>query len=290
MRRARPAGRATAYAEVHRGSGGSSVEKRVTSITVYLKQFTEAPNVGDAIGARIVEGVTGRRVQIAGEAPLPVPNLIGIGSILHWSDERSVIWGSGLIAPNLGYRIPAEVLAVRGTLTRDDLAARGVRCPDVLGDVGLLLPEFIQPSPPRHPVGLVPHYVDLDSAFVERCRRDGVPIVDVRETPETYVDQLTSCRRIVSSSLHGIVIAHAYGIAAAWVKISDRVHGDGFKFFDYYSSLGVAARDVQMLSPEAHTIEQMAEACWSPGTLPDRRALRAVLERKIAELDLLVEV
>jgi pyruvyltransferase len=228
-------------------------------------------------------------VRIVGEAPLPVPNLIGIGSIAHWSDEHSVLWGCGLIAADLPYRAPAEVLAVRGKLTRDDLTSRGVRCPDVLGDVGLLLPDLIVPSPARHPVGLVPHYVDRASKFVERCRRDGVPLVDVHATPEVYVDQLTSCRRIVSSSLHGIVIAHAYGIEAVWVKISDRVHGDGFKFFDYYSSLGIAIRDVPTMVPGVHSVGEMADACWLPDTLPDRMMLREVLERKTLELDVLME-
>jgi pyruvyltransferase len=255
------------------------------SITVYLKQFSETANVGDAIGSRIVERITGRRICVLGEEPVSIPNLIGIGSIAHWADGRSVLWGCGLIAADLEVTAPADVLAVRGKLTRDVLTARGIDCGEVLADVGLLLPDLIAPSPALHPVGLVPHYVDRDSEFVDACRRDGIPIVDVCASPEVYVDQLTSCRRIVSSSLHGIVLAHAYGLPAAWVKISDRVHGDGFKFFDYYTSLGVAPHDVAPMSPKQHTIEQMADACWYPGTLPDVISLRRSLERKISELD-----
>jgi pyruvyltransferase len=254
-------------------------------VTIHLKQFSETRNVGDAIGSRIVESITGRAVRVVGEAPLPVPNLIGIGSIAHWSDEHSVLWGCGLIADRLSFCPPAEVLALRGHLTRDSLTARGIHCCDLLGDVGLLLPELIAPEVPVNPLGLVPHYVDRDSAFVETCRREGVPIVDVHASPEAYVEQLTSCRRIVSSSLHGVILAHAYGIDAAWVRISDRVHGNGFKFLDYYSSLGVSARDVPMLSPEDQTIEQMAEACWRPDALPDRAALRQALLQRAAELD-----
>jgi pyruvyltransferase len=232
-----------------------------------------------------VEAIARRSVRIVGEAPLPVRNLVGIGSIVHWSDEHSVLWGCGLLAANLDYRAPAEVLAVRGKLTREKLTARGISCGDLLGDIGLLLPELIAPATAVHPVGLVPHYVDSESEFVKRCRFDGVPIIDVHGTPEAYVEQLTSCRRIVSSSLHGIVLAHAYGIEAVWVKVSDRVHGDGFKFRDYYSSLGVGVSDVQMMSPRYHTIGQMADACWRPGVLPDRGALREALERNISKLD-----
>ncbi len=252
---------------------------------VYLKQFSAKPNVGDAIGSRIVERITGRRTSIVGELPLPFPNLIGVGSIAHWADERSVLWGCGLIAEHLDVRRPAEVLALRGTLTRDSLTRRGIRCSDLIGDIGLLLPDLIAPSVAVHPIGLVPHYVDRESAFVADCERQGVPIVDVRASPETYVEQLTSCRRIVSSSLHGVVLAHAYGIDAVWVKLSDRVHGDGFKFFDYYSSLGLKRADVLMMSPENRTIEQMADACHRPDALPDRRLLWQALAQRISTLD-----
>ncbi len=255
-------------------------------MSVYLKQFSEVPNVGDAIGARLVEAITGRAVRVVGEGPLLVPNLIAIGSIAHWSDEHSVLWGCGLIGRGVSFCPPAMVLALRGNLTRDHFVAQGINCGDLLGDAGLLLPELIAPAEPFHRVGLVPHYVDRDSAFVDVCRREGVPIIDVQGSPETYVEQLTSCHRIISSSLHGIILAHAYAIAAAWVVISDRVHGDGFKFFDYYSSLGVKARDVPMLSPADGTIDQMMDKCWRPDALPDRAALRTALIEKVGLLDI----
>lgn len=254
-------------------------------MAIYLKQFTETPNAGDSVGARIVEMIAKREVRISGEAPLGVPNLIGIGSIAHWSDRHSVLWGCGLIAEHLDVVPPAEVLALRGKLTRDNLVARGIRCGELLGDVGLLLPELFAPAPRAHDIGLVPHYVDRDDPFVDAARRQGVRIVDVCAAPEDYVRELTSCRRILSSSLHGIVFAHAYGIEAAWVRLSDRVHGAGFKFFDYYSSLGVDARDVEMLSARSATLEQMAAKCSRPGVLPDTAALRRALEACASRLD-----
>ncbi len=253
-------------------------------MSIRLKQFTQTYNVGDVIGARIVKAITGREVRIVGEAPQPAPNLIGIGSIAHWADEFSVLWGCGLVAEHLGIHPPARVLALRGELTRDILTRRGIRCSDVLGDVGLLLPDLIAPSPPEHAVGLVPHYVDRDGDFVASCRSMGIPIVDVFAAPEVYVAQLTACRRILSSSLHGLILAHAYGIEAAWVKISDRVHGEGFKFYDYYSSLGVGRHDVSMLLP-GDSWDRMLESCWKPDQLPDRARLRQALVERVSELD-----
>jgi pyruvyltransferase len=255
-------------------------------MTIYLKQFSEVPNVGDVLGATIVRAIANRPVVTIGEASCDRPNLIALGSIAHWADERSVLWGCGLINDWIEPRAnPAAVLALRGRLTRDRLTARGIVCPDVLGDVGLLLPRFVPPAlTRRHRVGIVPHYADRESAFVAECRQLGIPIVDSLGDPDRYVELLTSCQLILSSSLHGIVFAHAYGIPAAWVQISQEVHGHGFKFFDYYSSLDVRRQDVLACDPRVDSLERMIAQCWLPECLPDTAALHAALLDNLAKV------
>ncbi len=247
-------------------------------MTVLLKQFSDSRNVGDAFASSMVSALTGASVRAIGEARCDAPNLIAAGSIAHWADANSVLWGCGLINDWIQSPAPPRhVLAVRGRLTRDILTSRNIACGDVLGDPALLLPGFYSASPGGNAVGVVPHYVDRDSDFVRRCAAEGLCVLDVSDSPEIFIAKLTACERVISSSLHGIVIAHAYGIPAAWVEISDSVHGDGFKFFDYYSSAGIDRADVVRIDSRRESLAVMAGACAVPGVLPDRAVLREVL-------------
>ena len=57
--------------------------------------------------------------------------------------------------------------------------------------------------------------------------------------PESGVERVARCRAVVSSSLHGLITAHAYGIPAVPVSFGDRLYGDNVKFLDYALSVGV---------------------------------------------------
>ena len=74
-----------------------AVINRSMNGAIRLKQFTARPNAGDAASAVIVSELGGEDVLVVGEEPCGAPNLIAIGSILHWADPNSVIWGTGLI-------------------------------------------------------------------------------------------------------------------------------------------------------------------------------------------------
>ncbi len=240
---------------------------------IRLKQFTDQPNAGDVASAIIVSELGNTQVNVVGEEPCGVPNLIAIGSILHWSDADSIIWGAGLIREALPVTPPRAIYAVRGLLTRDELHAQGVNCPEVIGDPAVLM-AHLRPrqATPTTELGVIPHYVDVNSNFVTRARADGAKIINPLLPIEEYIAQLVDCRRIISSSLHGIIFAHSYGIPAVWVRLSNLVYGDGFKFRDYYSSIGFRPGWTPCFNGR-EPLGHIANNCHLPMTAIDSTAL-----------------
>ena len=59
-------------------------------------------------------------------------------------------------------------------------------------------------------------------------------IIDIEQDYKTFVDQILECDEIISSSLHGIIIAEAYGIKTKWIMYSDKIEGGEFKYQDYF--------------------------------------------------------
>ncbi len=160
-----------------------------------------------------------------------------VGSILDpLSDNyRGIIFGAGLLRPDrLKHLQDSNVVAVRGRLSKKNL---GIDSKVLYGDPGLLLPYFIRERPSNEFVlGIVPHYEDKADRrvadWVERFGAD-VCVVDVYSSPVDVFKKICQCRMIMSSSLHGIVVADSLGIPSLWMKLCER---DEFKYHDYYSA------------------------------------------------------
>ena len=201
-------------------------------------------NFGDALNPILIGLLSGKKVihsrRIINFTRKPVYYVIG--SILRQVDTgNAAVWGSGFIDSKDKLRKPPrKVTAIRGPLTRKKLLELGVECPEVYGDPALLCPMFFNPSPiKRYRVGFVPHYTDWSSPLLEKFRNmPDVSVIDVTSSVEEVIQKITECEIIVSSSLHGLIVADAYGIPSIWVKISGRIVGDDFKFYDYFQSVG----------------------------------------------------
>jgi pyruvyltransferase len=196
-------------------------------------RLSERSNFGDELGPWLL-----RRLGLeVAESPEPAGAILSCGSIIALAQRGSVIWGSGIIDSSDSIRSDLDIRAVRGPLTRIRAVQCGAKCPEVYGDPALLLPRVYRPSVVKsYPVGVVPHWVDYEWSKAQwSC-----PVIDVTQPIEQVIDAICSCRSIISSSLHGLIVAHAYGIPALWAEYKpSRLYGDGVKFRDYLLSVGI---------------------------------------------------
>ncbi|MCT3699061.1 polysaccharide pyruvyl transferase family protein [Elizabethkingia anophelis] len=165
-----------------------------------------------------------------------------IGSILSWLPKGAMVWGAGFMNDSELFK-GGDVFAVRGKLTDYKLREQGWKGCNVYGDPALLLPLWLRSSPKKkYRLGMIPHWGDVDF-FVENY--GGLyKIIDSRtRNIRLVVDEINKCEYILSSSLHGIIVAHAYGIPALWIKNGDIGSLNGFKFKDYFSSVDIPFYD-----------------------------------------------
>lgn len=134
----------------------------------------------------------------------------------------------------------ARILAVRGPLS-----GRGLGVTPVYGDPALLADELLPRLPAKtHNLGLVPHWTDhVLETRPEFLRYDPI-IIRVGDDPHRVIAQIASCRKIVASALHGIILADALGIPRrveiAPMMLSNPAREGGlFKWKDYHASLGM---------------------------------------------------
>ena len=171
-------------------------------------------------------------------------NYICIGSTIESrSNAKSIIWGAGMISADKDFIIPKKICAVRGRLTRQRFIDKGINCPQIYGDPALLLPLYYNPKDrtKKFDLGIIPHYVDRNNKYILQMQQNesSIEIIDVTEFSDWHliIDKILSCKYIISSSLHGLIVSDAYGIPNLWVEFSKNISGKRFKFYDYYSSI-----------------------------------------------------
>jgi hypothetical protein len=216
-----------------------SLKKIIYHRRIHALWYTGRTNWGDGLNPILIEGLSGRKVRYDTDPGLD--KYMVIGSVLAHADEHTVVWGAGFLKEGQSVLGPPKAVhALRGPLSRKRLQECGIEAPEVYGDPALLLPRLYNPEISKtHEVGLIAHHADKGHPWLERYRRDPkVRIVDIQTDTYRFVQEVKSCELIISSSLHGIICADAYGIPALWMELSDRVIGKGFKFFDYFSSIG----------------------------------------------------
>lgn len=166
--------------------------------------------------------------------------LITIGSVIDWyTNPNCDIWGSGIISRNAQIS-NANFYAVRGKYTQLRLKELGYKVPESIGDPALLMPMIYTPkSDKKYTLGIIPHFLHYDET-IKQLNNNNVLIINILDDIEKVIEQVYSCDKIISSSLHGIIIGHAYGVPSLWFGLAKSwIGGDDIKFADYFSSVGI---------------------------------------------------
>lgn len=187
-------------------------------------------------------------------------DLVVIGSILEHlpSQWEGTVCGAGLLRSTTRVDLTkANVVALRGYLTAANADFYGE---PVFGDPGLLAPRFVSSSVAKYDLGVVPHWSDNELA----SRFPYAKLIDPNILgPEEFVRAISECKRIVSSSLHGVIIADAYGIPRqAEIFAQAATEGGDFKFRDYASVYDTHPHFGEMWTAPAHSVRRIQNELW----------------------------
>ena len=204
-------------------------------------------NLGDTLSAMIVAGMSGVSVRRA-NFDQAIERMVSVGTIGH-NQRNGVLhfWGTGVDAernpvnPQVhGYMRPDNtefhIHALRGPNSARTLRAAGIEVPDIFGDPVWMLPRFwpLKEVEKTHDLGVILHITEMDGRTPESrvksaLRRYHIPrgyagrirLINTHCSPTVEgmrqkIAEIVSCRAIVSTSLHGLVISETYGIPCAW--------------------------------------------------------------------------
>lgn len=214
------------------GDRSRPVEKN--RVNVYYWKPPHIDNVGDLLSQVIVDSLIKyyslKKDREVGETR----RLFAIGSVIDAAQCKMVIWGSGVHRKTA--RIPSvefDIRAVRGPETKKMLEQSNVSCPEIFGDPAVLLPLFFRPAlKKRFPYTIVPHF-SSQKHYLEKYPDH--TISTLTSDWKGFVSRIIQSELVISGSLHGLILAEAYGVPA--IALTD-IDTDWFKYNDYYFSTG----------------------------------------------------
>lgn len=201
-------------------------------------------NVGDSLQENLVGRLYGRPTA---NSAIGGRRLLGVGSIGHRVLAGDIVWGSGFkeVPPTLipELRHTVDIRAVRGPLTLDYFRRHGFEVDKVTRffDPGLLVGTLFRDelallrerSPGRRRIVVIPHY---KLANRHQALPPDAELLQVDQSLFGFLAGLCGAHLVLSSSLHGIVLAEALGIPA--VLLRPPADEPFVKYQDYYLGTG----------------------------------------------------
>lgn len=206
--------------------------------------FTVFSNFGDMLNLYIARYVYGWNV-------LPVWENVDvwcIGSVLARLFEDEVeqgkvvdVVGTGLhreLSKPENFSTKVRVHSLRGKLSFEKLSKLlSIKKNIVLADPGILVRRMADKSKVQNEgrIGVIPHYYDKDSEYLKNIKVPNLKIIKTEDSPIQVMRDILSCKCVLSSSLHGLIVADALGVPNRRIVLSDKIIGGDLKFDDYYS-------------------------------------------------------
>ena len=148
--------------------------------------------------------------------------------------------------------------------------------------------RLLRAQPKRHDLGVVVHYAhegDPQLAALIAAPPAGVTVIGVRRAPLAVARDIARCRAILTTSLHGLIMADAFGIPALWVRAQPALFGGDFKFHDHET----VAQPATVRGLDLGDLGGLAEVPRR-AVAADPAAIDGACERLVASVPRLVEV
>jgi len=168
--------------------------------------------------------------------------------------------------------------SVRGKLTKarvEKLIGKQLDIPT--GDGGLITPYlFKKPIAKKYKVGIIAHFKEQQEPIFLKLKAsyDNSIMIDLRDDPMQVIEQIAACDFIISSSLHGLIVADSFNIPNQWVVVTENLKGDGFKFDDYYSAFDLKANPLKVTNDTIPTLNEIVDQYnFTPKMIEDKQKL-----------------
>lgn len=230
------------YLQVKSFNTVKNMDNKQGKITYWYWKSNQHPNAGDDYNKYLINHLYNCKCERKEQGSF---DLCLCGSTIQSTKIHNAkyIVGCGIqrisnIPPPLDQ---SKYLAVRGKITKRILQDNyNIKLNDniVFCDPGLLLSYIypVQAQNKRYKIGIIPHYIDEDN--IRKKYGESYHVISMKtDDIERLANDINSCEIIISSSLHGIIFSHSYGIPAYHTQFTDLQHNGNWKFLDYYTSL-----------------------------------------------------
>lgn len=222
-------------------------------------EYSKIDNFGDALSPVIVSWMLAKRNLSLTQPVRKTKHLMAVGSVVSRGRFDATIWGSGVLKDGVEERLSRQafykkydIRAVRGPITRSALVQAGYQCPETYGDPAILMPLLYRPAAEKkYARSLVLHHrtslaAETNEGSYEMCVPEGLHVINpATKDYQSVIDEIVASESVISTSLHGIIIAESYGIPAVFLNfgVSDQI----IKFDDWYQSTGRERPDCSSL-------------------------------------------